>query len=185
MAERLDPTEAVFPKVHPNAHLSDEELAQKVREAAAGVTDKSGTEEDPPKSETVPLPASEGTHTPEMQRGDEPEPTEEEPADEGEGNLPSVEEGEDFEEPPVVEPPAETEVRKLTRYVVLESVAVQISGEPVEMWRVVGEFEGSGARDAAHVQLGGSHGALVVVPTRSWNPKRPVEKPRPPVVGWE
>ena len=78
--------------------------------------------------------------------------------------------------------------RKLTRYVVLEAVAVKRGEDSEELWRVVGEagqFEGAKALDQAHAALGREHGALVAIPVRSWKPKRPVEKPRPPVVGWE
>lgn len=72
-----------------------------------------------------------------------------------------------------------------TRYLVLQSVNVKIGEETVELWRPVGEFDGPKPLDAAHVALEGKHDALVPVPLRSWKPKRPVEKPRPPVVGWE
>lgn len=85
--------------------------------------------------------------------------------------------------------PVDTKVRKLTAYRVLESVTVRHGEVSEELWREVGVFEGSRALDLAHDQIlagdAETHGALVAVPNRSWNPKRPVEKPRPPVVGWE
>jgi hypothetical protein len=97
-------------------------------------------------------------------------------------------------EPTAVEP-AKPE-RKATRYVVLQSVAVKISGEEVEMFRRVGDddtlFAGPDPRQlesAADLlesegrHLGGR--PLVAVPERSWKPKEPKEKPRPPVRSWE
>lgn len=110
--------------------------------------------------------------------------------DEGEKPVGSGEsEGHPNAVPENENPPAETTVRKLTRYVVLEAVQVKAGTEEgVEMWRRIGEgatFEGPRALDQAHRALGRDHGALVAIPERSWKPKRPVEKPRPPVMEWE
>lgn len=169
MAERLDPSEAAFPHGHTSEELSDEELAKRVAEAADG----SG---EPKVTEPVD----------DLEAAEESERLDEEAQDWADEPV-DAEVVEDGDEPPaaVVDGPEASTGKRPTRYVVLEAVKVQIGGQDGEMWREVGEFDGPHPRDRAHGQLGGSHGALVAVPVRSWKPKRPVEKPRPPVVGWE
>lgn len=176
MAKRLDPQDVTFPHGHTPEQIDDEELARRVAEAASGKAGESPSED-------------------EMQRGDKPDLTTEEPVEvprPEDENAKAQEEADEWVDSgagvTVSEPP-KTEIRKQTRYVVLEAVEVSISGEAVEMWRSVGEFDGPHPRDGAHAaltaDLRAEHGALVAVPLRSWVPKRPVEKPRPPVVGWE
>lgn len=162
---------------------TDEELAAQVKAAAGG-----STVPDVETTDEADLDwASEGGDEAPIDGG---EPAEQAAGDEErkEPTIQSVEESGTF-----ATVPETTKVRKLTAYVVLESVNVKIGDEPVEMWRRVGvaeqTFEGPKALDQAHdvlAKLGrGEHGALVPIPERSWRPKRPVEKPRPPVVGWE